>query len=199
MRRLIVLSFVTLDGVMQAPGGPKEDTDGGFVHGGWGVPHFDERLGALMQVQRTRPRDLLLGRRIYETFAAHRPAHESEWPGINDATKRVASTTRTESLWDPTVFREGDVADAIRRLKQEDGPELQVHGSGQLVQTPFEHDLVDELWLKVSRSSWARASASSARAWCPLRSSSAARRLRRAVCSSSTSSEGGVTTGTFAT
>jgi dihydrofolate reductase len=149
MRKLIVLTFVTLDGVMQAPGGPEEDTDGGFVHGGWVVPYFDERLGELMAEQMTRPRDLLLGRRTYEIFAAYWPAHESDWPGINRATKYVASTTRTEPLWENTVFLAGDAADAIRRLKGEDGPELQVHGSSGLLQTLFEHDLVDELWLKV--------------------------------------------------
>jgi dihydrofolate reductase len=149
MRKVIVLTFVTLDGVMQAPGGPQEDTDGGFKYGGWGVPHFDERLGAIMNEQMTKPRDLLLGRRTYEIFASYWPEHEGEWPGINSATKHVVSDARTDSLWDNTVFIKDDIVEEIRRLKQQDGPDLQVHGSSQLLQTLFKHDLVDELWLKV--------------------------------------------------
>lgn len=149
MRKIIVLTFVTLDGVMQAPGGPQEDTDGGFKYGGWVVPHFDERLGAIMHAQMTRPRDLLLGRRTYEIFASYWPTHESEWPGINSATKYVVSHTRTDSLWDNTVFIRDNVVEQIRRLKQQRGPDLQVHGSNQLLQTLFTHDLVDELWLKI--------------------------------------------------
>ncbi|MGC9469793.1 MAG: dihydrofolate reductase family protein [Anaerolineae bacterium] len=148
MRKVIVLTFVTLDGVMQAPGGPQEDTDGDFEYGGWIVPHFDERLGAIMGEQMTGPRDLLLGRRTYEIFASYWPTHESEWPGINAATKYVVSSTRTESLWENTVFINHNVAEEIRRLKQNDGPDLQVHGSSQLIQTLLRHDLVDELWLK---------------------------------------------------
>ena len=149
MRKVIVLTFVTLDGVMQAPGGPQEDTDGGFTYGGWVVPYFDERLGAIMSEQMTTPLDLLLGRRTYEIFSSYWPAHEGEWPGINAATKHVVSDGRTDSLWDNTVFIKDDVVEEIRRLKQQDGPDLQVHGSSQLLQTLFTHDLVDELWLKV--------------------------------------------------
>ena len=149
MRKIIVLTFVTLDGVMQAPGGPDEDTDGGFEFGGWVVPHFDERLGTIMGGQMTKPFDLLLGRKTYEIFASYWPDHESEWPGVNAATKYVASTTRSESLWDNTVFLQGNVAEEVRRVKDEDGPNLQVHGSGQFLQTLFNHDLVDELWLKI--------------------------------------------------
>ncbi len=149
MRKVIVLTFVTLDGVMQAPGGPQEDTDGGFKYGGWVVPHFDERLGAIMHEQMTTPRDLLLGRRTYEIFASYWPAHESEWPGINSATKYVVSDTRAASLWDNTIFIKDNVVEEIRRLKQQDGPDLQVHGSSQLLQTLFKHDLVDKLWLKI--------------------------------------------------
>jgi dihydrofolate reductase len=149
MRKVIVLTFVTLDGVMQAPGGPQEDTDGGFKYGGWLVPHFDERLGAIMHAQMTTPRELLLGRRTYEIFASYWPAHESEWPGINSATKYVVSDTRTDSLWDNTVFIKNNVVEETRRLKQQDGPDLQVHGSSQLLQTLFKHDLVDKLWLKI--------------------------------------------------
>jgi dihydrofolate reductase len=149
MRKIIVLTFVTFDGVMQAPGGPHEDTDGGFEYGGWVVPYFDERLGQIMGEQMTGPRDLLLGRRTYEIFASYWPAHESEWPGINASTKYVVSSARTDSLWDNTVFINDNVVEELRRLKQQDGPELQVHGSSQLLQTLLKHDLVDELWLKI--------------------------------------------------
>ena len=149
MRKIIVLSFITLDGVMQAPGGPQEDTDGGFKYGGWVVPHFDEQGGQIMHEQMTKPLDLLLGRRTYELFASYWPTHESEWPGINSSTKYVVSSTRTDSLWDNTVFIKVNVVEGIRRLKQQDGPDLQVHGSSQLLQTLLKHDLVDELWLKI--------------------------------------------------
>ena len=149
MRKVIVLEFVTLDGVMQAPGGPQEDTDGSFNYGGWVVPHGDERLGAIMHEQMTRTRALLLGRKTYEIFASYWPAHESEWPGINSATKYVVSDARTESLWDNTVFIKDNVVEEIRRLKQSEGPDLQVYGSSLLLQTLFKQDLVDELWLKI--------------------------------------------------
>ena len=149
MRKIIVLSFITLDGVMQAPGGPQEDTDGGFKYGGWVVPHFDEQGGQIMHEQMTKPLDLLLGRRTYEIFASYWPTHESEWPGINSVTKYVVSSTSTNSLWDNTVFIKDNVVEAIRRLKQQAGPDLQVHGSGNLIQTLLAHDLVDELWLKI--------------------------------------------------
>jgi dihydrofolate reductase len=149
VRKIIVLEFVTLDGGMQAPGGPQEDTDGGFKYGGWVAPHGDERLGAIMHEQMTTPRDLLLGRKTYEIFASYWPAHESGWPGINSATKYVVSDDRTDSLWDNTVFIKDNVVEEIRRLKQQDGPDLHVYGSSQLLQTLFKHDLVNKLWLKV--------------------------------------------------
>jgi dihydrofolate reductase len=149
MRKIIVLMFVTLDGVIQGPGGPEEDTDGGFKYGGWVVPHFDERLGAIMDEQMAKTRSLLLGRRTYEIFASYWPTHDSEWPGINSATKYVVSDTRTDSLWDNTVFIKDNVVEEIRRLKQKGGPDLQLYGSSQLLQTLFKYDLVDELWLKV--------------------------------------------------
>lgn len=149
MRRIIVLTFVTLDGVIQAPGGPGEDTDGNFGYGGWVVPHFDERGGVLMNEQMTGIRSLLLGRKTYEIFASYWPTHESAWPGINSATKYVVSETRTDSLWDNTVFIKDNVVGELRKLKQQNGPELQVYGSSQLLQTLFKHDLVDELWLKI--------------------------------------------------
>ena len=149
MKKIIALTFITFDGVMQAPGGPQEDTDGGFKYGGWVVPYFDERLGQIMHEQMTKPLDLLLGRRTYEIFASYWPTHESEWPGINSSTKYVVSSTRTDSLWDNTVFIKVNVVEEIRRLKQQDGPDLQVHGSSRLLQTLLKHDLVDELWLKI--------------------------------------------------
>lgn len=134
---------------MQAPGGPQEDTDGGFEYGGWVVPYFDERLGQIMHEQMSKPRDLLLGKRTYEIFASYWPTHESEWPGINSSPKYVGSSTRTDSLWDDTVFIKNNVVEEIRRSKQQDGPDLQMHGSSQLLQTLLKHDLVDELWLKI--------------------------------------------------
>ena len=149
MRKIIVVEFVTLDGVLQAPGGPQEDTDGNFKYGGWVVPHSDERLGAIMHEQMTRTRALLLGRKTYEIFASYWPTHESDWPGINSATKYVVSDTRMETLWSNTVFINDNVVEEIRRLKQSDGPDLQVYGSSQLLQTFFKKDLVDELWLKI--------------------------------------------------
>lgn len=148
MRKIIVLEFVTLDGVIQAPGGPQEDTDGGFKYGGWVVPHADERFGTIMHEQMTRTRALLLGRKTYEIFASYWPSHESEWPGINSATKYVVSNALTESLWDNTVFIKDNVVEEIRNLKQKGGPDIQVYGSSRLLQTLFKQDLIDELWLK---------------------------------------------------
>jgi dihydrofolate reductase len=149
MRKIIVLTFVSLDGVMQGPGGPTEDTSGNFSHGGWTVPYFDEFLGQVMTEQMARPFDLLLGRKTFEIFASYWPQHADEGPGINKATKYVASKTLTKHDWNKSVFLKGDVAEEIRKLKQQDGPELQVHGSANLIQTLLKHDLVDEFWLKI--------------------------------------------------
>lgn len=149
MRKIIVLEFVSLDGVIQAPGGPQEDTDGNFKYGGWIVPYFDERSGDIMQEQMSRTRALLLGRKTYEIFASYWPTHESAWPGINSATKYAVSDTLTESLWDNTVIIKDNVVEEIRRLKQQDGPDLQVYGSSRLLQTLLKHDLADELLLKI--------------------------------------------------
>jgi dihydrofolate reductase len=146
MRKIIVLSFVTLDGVMQAPGGPKEDTSGGFEYGGWTVPYFDDFLGKVMLEQMSRTFDLLLGRKTFEIFASYWPHQESP---INEATKYVVSNTLTKHEWNKSVFLKGDVVKEIKKLKQQDGPELQVHGSGNLIQTLLKHDLVDEFWLKI--------------------------------------------------
>ena len=149
MRKIIVLTFITLDGVMQAPGGPKEDTSGGFKYGGWTVPYFDDFLGQVMDEQMSKPFDLLLGRKTYEIFAAYWPQHQDEWPGINQATKYVASRGAMQFTWEKSVLLQGDVVEAIRKLKAQDGPDLQVYGSSNLIQTLLKHDLVDELWLKI--------------------------------------------------
>jgi dihydrofolate reductase len=149
MKKLVVLSFITLDGVMQAPGGPTEDSSGGFTYGGWLVPYFDDFLGKIMGEQMSRPFDLLLGRKTFEIFAAYWPQHVDEGPGINKATKYVASNTLTTHEWKKSVFLRGNVVDEIRKLKQQDGPDLQVHGSGNLIQTLLRHDLIDEFWLKI--------------------------------------------------
>lgn len=149
MRKIIVVTFVTLDGVMQAPGGPQEDTEGSFKYGGWVVPYFDERLGVIMHEQMSVPRDLLLGRKTYEIFASYWPTHESEWPGINAARKYVVSHTLTAPLWDNSNFIKDNIVEEIRELKLQDGPDLHVYGSSQLLQMLFKHGLVDKLWLKI--------------------------------------------------
>jgi dihydrofolate reductase len=149
MRKIIVLTFLTLDGVMQAPGGPEEDTSGNFTYGGWTVPYFDEFLGQVMTEQMGKPFDLLLGRKTFEVFASYWPHHPEEGAGINQATKYVASNTLTTHEWSKTVFLKGNVADEIKQLKGQDGPDIQVHGSSNLIQTLLKHDLVDEFWLKI--------------------------------------------------
>jgi dihydrofolate reductase len=149
MRKIIVLTFITLDGVMQGPGGPTEDTSGNFTVGGWTVPYFDEYLGQVMTEQMSRPFDLLLGRKTFDIFASYWPQHETEGAGINEATKYVASNTMTSHEWKKSVFLKGNVADEIKKLKGQDGPDLQVHGSGNFIQTLLKYDLVDEFWLKI--------------------------------------------------
>ena len=149
MRNIIVLTFLSLDGVMQAPGGPEEDTSGGFKYGGWTVPYFDDFAGKIMEEQMSKPSELLLGRKTFEIFASYWPKHESNWPGINEMTKYVASHSPLTSDWNNTVLLEGDVVEEIQKLKEQDGPDLYVHGSGNLIQTLMKHDLVDEFWLKI--------------------------------------------------
>ncbi len=149
MRKLIVLSFITLDGVMQAPGGPGEDESGGFKYGGWSVGYFDDFLGNVMTEQMDHPFDLLLGRKTYDIFAAYWPQVKDETgAGINRAKKYVVSHRPVNLDWKTTVPINGDVAGKIKQLKKEDGPEIQVHGSGNLIQTLLKNDLVDEFWLK---------------------------------------------------
>ncbi|MGH2990136.1 MAG: dihydrofolate reductase family protein [Solirubrobacterales bacterium] len=148
MRELIVNTFLTLDGVMQAPGGPEEDPSGGFEHGGWSFGYWDEQMQRAMGESMSKPFDLVLGRKTYEIFAAHWP-HSDDSPAepLNKATKHVASTTLTELEWENSNLIEGDVPDGVRALKQQDGPELQVHGSANLIQTLLEHGLIDEVRL----------------------------------------------------
>jgi dihydrofolate reductase len=151
MRKLIVNTFLTLDGVMQAPGGPGEDDSGGFTQGGWSVNYWDEMMGQVMGEAMSSPFALVLGRRTYDIFAAHWP-HAIDDPGakpLNEATKYVASRSRPTLEWNNSVLLEGDAAEAIAALKREDGPELQVHGSGNLIQTLLRHNLVDQyrLWV----------------------------------------------------
>lgn len=149
MRKLIVLSFISLDGVMQAPGGPEEDPSNGFKYGGWVFPYFDESAGRIMGEQMSHKADLLLGRKTYEIFASYWPHHDDQWPGINDVKKYVASNTLTRAEWKNTVVLKNNVEDQISEIKKEAGPDLQVHGSADFIQTLLKFDLVDELWLKI--------------------------------------------------
>lgn len=152
MRKLIVQTFLTLDGVMQAPGGPGEDDGGGFAHGGWSVNYWDDQMGQVMGEATSRPFAMVLGRRTYDIMAAYWPTAPEEAGGevFNDATKYVASRSRPNlEAWSNSVLVEGDAADGLAALKQEDGPELQVHGSANLIQTLLAHNLVDQyrLWV----------------------------------------------------
>jgi dihydrofolate reductase len=151
MRKLSVNTFLTLDGVMQAPGGPGEDDSDGFAHGGWSVNYWDEQMGEAMGEAMSTPFALVLGRRTYDIFAAHWPraTDQAAAKPLNDAVKYVASRRRPALEWSNSVLIEEDAAEGIAALKQEDGPELQVHGSGNLIQTLLRHDLVDQyrLWV----------------------------------------------------
>ncbi len=155
MRKIIVLSFITLDGVMQAPGGPGEDTSGGFEYGGWTVPYFeeDDLLGQVMDEQTGHPFDLLLGRKTYDIFAGYWPHQdESTTPfarKFNKARKYVASRSPIKLDWNNSVLLQEDIVEEIKKLKAQDGPELQVYGSSDFIQTLLKNDLVDELWLKI--------------------------------------------------
>jgi dihydrofolate reductase len=151
MRRLVVSTFLTLDGVMQAPGGPEEDDEGGFAYGGWSVNYWDDVMNEVMAEAMSEPFDLILGRRTYDIFAAYWPDAPEEAGGkpLNDATKYVASRGRPALDWGPAVLIGGDAAEGIAELKRGDGPELQVHGSGNLIQTLMRNSLVDEYRLMV--------------------------------------------------
>ena len=148
MRTLAVNTFISLDGVMQAPGGPDEDPTGGFAQGGWAVPYFDDEM--MERIAASGPYDLLLGRGTYEIFAAHWPYDEGPIADqLNSAHKHVASTTLERADWKNSTVISGDVAAYVADLKRQDGPEIQVHGSPGLIQTLLEHDLIDEyrLWI----------------------------------------------------
>ena len=149
MRKVIVLEHISLDGVIQAPGGPDEDTSGGFAYGGWIAPYSDAILGTVLRKQMNMPFDLLLGRKTFDIWEPFWPQHADEWPGVNTATKYVASNTRTSSKWQPSVFLDGDIAEKVAKLKQQPGPDLNVWGSGTLLQTLMKHDLVDVFWLMI--------------------------------------------------
>ena len=149
MRNLIVLEHISLDGVIQAPGGPDEDTSGGFAYGGWIAPYTDPVLGSLLRRQMNLPFDLLLGRTTFEIWAPYWPHHGEAWPGVNTATKYVVSNTMTASDWQPSIFIDGDIAAKVAEVKQQPGPDLHVWGSGDLIQTLLKHDLIDAFWLMI--------------------------------------------------
>lgn len=151
MRKIIVTEFITLDGVMQAPGGPREDTSSGFKYGGWTSPYMDDFSGKLMMEQMSLEHsELLLGRKTYEIFASYWPHNSANWSGINEVKKYVASNDASfKADWENSEVLAGNVAKEVEKLKSENGPDLQVWGSGNFVQTLLRHDLVDELWLKI--------------------------------------------------
>lgn len=138
--------MITLDGVMQAPGGPEEDTSGGFRHGGWTVSYGDELFGQIMQ-EEMKPADYLLGRKTFEIFSSYWPHHADFWPGINEGTKYVLSQTMEQSDWKNTVFLKSH--EDIENLKNSEGADIQVWGSSKLIHMLLKHDLVDELRLKI--------------------------------------------------
>src|SRR6185503_10038464 len=149
MRKIIIQEFITLDGVMQAPGGPEEDTSSDFTYGGWTAPYFAEadQEGGELMAKWLQSTDLLLGRKTFDIFADYWPKHADMWPGIMDVTKYCVSTTLSASDWQNSVFLKS-VGD-VKELKGSDGGDLQVIGSGNLVQTLLKHDLVDELRLMI--------------------------------------------------
>ena len=151
MRRLIVQTFLTLDGVMQAPGGPGEDDEGGFKQGGWSVTYWDDQMGEVMGEATSKPFAMVLGRKTYDIMAAYWPTAPEDTGAkvFNDATKYVASRSPRKLDWNNSALIEGDAAEGLATLKSEDGPELQVHGSGNLIQTLLRNNLVDEyrLWI----------------------------------------------------
>jgi dihydrofolate reductase len=149
MRKVIVLEHISLDGVIQAPSGPDEDTSGGFAYGGWASPYSDEILGTLLSRQMNMPFDLLLGRKTFEIWAPYWPQHTDVWPGVKVATKYVASNTMTSHEWQPSVFLNADIAEKVAKIKQQPGPDLHVWGSADLIQTLIKHDLVDVFWLMI--------------------------------------------------
>ena len=147
MRKIIVLSMITLDGVMQAPGGPEEDTADGFQYGGWTAHYGDEVEGKVVKEELSQTADYLLGRKTFEIWAGYWPEHGDFWPGINEGTKYVMSKTMKKSDWKNTVFIK--TLEDIKKVKKSDGPDIQVWGSSKLIQLLLKNDLVDELRLKI--------------------------------------------------
>ncbi|MFL5742995.1 MAG: dihydrofolate reductase family protein [Flavisolibacter sp.] len=146
MRKIVVLAMISFDGVMQAPGGPEEDTSGGFDYGGWVAPYIDEDYGEVIQ-RLLKPADLLLGRKTFEIWENYWPKHEAEWPGINEVRKYVLSSTRKNADWKNSVFL-NSLSD-IKQLKDSNGSDIQVWGSSKVVQLLLKNDLVDEIWLLI--------------------------------------------------
>jgi dihydrofolate reductase len=149
MRKLIVFEHISLDGVIQAPGGPEEDPSNGFKFGGWSAPYSDDKIGEVLMKKMNAPFDLLLGRKTFDIWAGYWPQHADLWPGVNTATKYVASNTLTSHEWKPSVFLSGDIAEKISKIKKTDGSDLHVWGSGNLLQTLMKHDLVDVFSLMI--------------------------------------------------
>lgn len=149
MRKVVVLEHITLDGVIQGPGGPDEDPSGGFAYGGWIASYSDSILGTALRRQMNLPFDLLLGRTTFEIWEPYWPQHADAWPGVNVATKYIASNTRTSSTWQPSMFVNGDIAEKVTELKRQPGPDLHVWGSGDLIQTLLKYELVDAFWLMI--------------------------------------------------
>jgi dihydrofolate reductase len=149
MRKVVVLEHISLDGVIQAPGGPDEDTSGGFAYGGWISSYSDPILGTFIRRQMNLPFDLLLGRKTYDIWAPYWPHHADAWPDVNTATKYVASKTITSGAWQPSVFISGNIAEKVAKIKQQPGPDLHVWGSSNLLQTLIKHNLVDTFWLMI--------------------------------------------------
>lgn len=149
MKKIIVLEHISLDGVIQAPGGPEEDQSGGFAHGGWIASYSDPIVGAALRKQMNSSFDLLLGRKTFDIWAPYWPHHADVWPNVNKATKYIASNTLTNSEWQPSVFLSGDIAEKVAQIKQQPGPDLHIWGSSNLLQTLIKHDLVDTFWLMI--------------------------------------------------
>ncbi len=149
MRKIIVLEHISMDGVIQAPGGAEEDPSNGFKFGGWSAPYQDDVLGSALKKHLDTPCDLLLGRKTFDIWEGYWPHHSEYWPGVMTATKYVASNTRTSSEWQPSVFLGGDVAAKVAEIKQQAGPDIHVWGSGNLLQTLMKNDLIDTFWLMI--------------------------------------------------
>lgn len=151
MRKIKLLTFISLDGVMQGPGGPAEDPSNGFTLGGWTVPYFDEESGQYMSEQMSlKECELLLGGKTYDIFASYWPQHSNGWPGINEVNKYVVSHNADKKLtWQNSILITGDVVEKIKELKSGAGPDFCVWGSSELIQTLLKNDLVDEMSLKI--------------------------------------------------